>query len=328
MCSTTRPSITATDPATVYPILRVDAASSEGLEPLGTKRKFWFTGADGRRMLFKAEERGTGEDWAEKLACELAALLGLPHVHYELAMLLRPPHELAQDSTGVPGVVCASCAPPPSALVLGNQLMLDVDPAYPGQEKYKVPQHTLDKVVLVLERLQIPPPPWSAGLPADMVSALDVYAGYLMLDAWIANQDRHHENWGALRVNGTLHLAPSFDHGASLARNLSDEERKKRLESRDHGFRVEAFATRARSALYADETQRRPMGTLAAFRAWSARAPGAAEHWIRRLEAIDEAQVEAMLRRIPPHRISAIGRDFTHRLLSVNRSRILSGVLQ
>lgn len=301
----------------MYPIQRIESASAEGLEPLGTKRKFWFTAADGQRMLFKAEERGTGEDWAEKMACELAALLGLPHVHYELA----------QDSTGVPGVVCASCAPPPTTLVLGNQLMLDVDPAYPEQEKYKVPQHTLDKVALVLERLQIPPPPWRAGLPTDMVSALDVYAGYLMLDAWIANQDRHHENWGALRVNGTLHLAPSFDHGASLARNLSDDERKRRLESRDHGYGVEAFATRARSALYADETQRRPMGTLESFRAWSARAPGAAEHWIRRLEAIDEAQTEAMLRRIPPHRISAIGRDFTHRLLSINRSRILSGAL-
>lgn len=36
-------------------------------------------------MLFKAEDRGTGEDWAEVVACHLCALLGLPHVEYELA---------------------------------------------------------------------------------------------------------------------------------------------------------------------------------------------------------------------------------------------------
>ena len=53
----------------MFPIIRVNADSSEELEPLGTKRKFWFMDAQQRRMLFKAEERGTGEDWAEKVAC-------------------------------------------------------------------------------------------------------------------------------------------------------------------------------------------------------------------------------------------------------------------
>lgn len=70
----------------MFPIKRIDSDSAESLEPLGTKRKFWFTGARGRRLLFKAEERGTGADWVENLACEIAGLLGLPHVHYELAL--------------------------------------------------------------------------------------------------------------------------------------------------------------------------------------------------------------------------------------------------
>jgi hypothetical protein len=68
----------------MFPIHRIDRSTAEAVEPLGTKPKFWFT-ANGRRMLFKAEERGTGEDWAEKVACHLCELLGLPHVHYELA---------------------------------------------------------------------------------------------------------------------------------------------------------------------------------------------------------------------------------------------------
>lgn len=53
-------------------------------------------------------------------------------------------------------------------------------------------------------------------MPSGLSSALDVFAGYVLLDAWIANQDRHHENWGALRMGTALYLAPSFDHGAAL----------------------------------------------------------------------------------------------------------------
>ena len=71
-----------------YPVHVPDSpdfdAPPDSLEYLGTKRKFWFTRGE-NRFLFKAEERGTGEDWAEKVVCELAGLLGLPHVNYELA---------------------------------------------------------------------------------------------------------------------------------------------------------------------------------------------------------------------------------------------------
>jgi hypothetical protein len=67
----------------MFPVLRVDSRKSEAIQPLGTKRRFWLR-EDDRRLLLKAEERGTGQDWAEKIACELSALLGLPHVDHEL----------------------------------------------------------------------------------------------------------------------------------------------------------------------------------------------------------------------------------------------------
>ncbi len=98
----------------MFPVVTVNSHQAESLEQLGTKRKYWY--AEGvRRLLFKAEERGTGEDWAEKLSCELAGLMGLPHVIYELA---------EEVGSGTPGVVCETCSPPPWSLVLGNQLLL------------------------------------------------------------------------------------------------------------------------------------------------------------------------------------------------------------
>src|SRR5947207_5796043 len=162
----------------MFAIVRVDSRTAESLEPLGTKPKFWYRDG-GMRWLFKAEERGTGEDWAEKIACELCALLGLPHVPYELAV------DVAKD---VPGVVCPTCAPPPLVLGLGNQLLQALDPAYPDGSKYKVRAHTVEAVAAVLELLVPPPSPYSGIMPAEIDSALGVFTGYVMLDAWIANQ--------------------------------------------------------------------------------------------------------------------------------------------
>jgi len=45
----------------MFPVRRVQREAAESLEQLGSKRRFWLTD-DGRRVLFKAEERGTGED--------------------------------------------------------------------------------------------------------------------------------------------------------------------------------------------------------------------------------------------------------------------------
>jgi hypothetical protein len=60
---------------------------------------------------------------------------------------------------------------------------------------------------------------------------MDVFVGYVMLDALIAKQDRHHENWAAIRERERTSLAPMFDHGSTLVRNEPDTKRKRRLET-------------------------------------------------------------------------------------------------
>jgi hypothetical protein len=301
----------------MFSIIKVDPSMAEALEQLGTKRKFWYSD-QGKRLLFKAEDRNTGEDWAEKVACELAQLLGLPHVHYELA-------EEVQNKT--PGVICENCAPPPWALVLGNQLLLVRDPNYPAVDgrKYKVREHTVDAVTEVIAGLQLPPAPWTESLPQGIKTALDVFTGYLLLDAWIANQDRHHENWGALRQDDTLYLSPTFDHGASMARNVTDQERQERLTTRDANRRVAAFVRKARSAFYANVGSVKPMSTAETWRAFAARTPQTSSFWLERLRQINEQAVERLLIEIPPHRMTPVCRQFTMELLRENQKRLVSG---
>ena len=297
----------------MFEVVRVDSTHAEALEPLGTKPKFWYLDGE-RQMLFKAEERGTGEDWAEKLACELSDLLGLPHVHYELGF-----DEIANR----PGVVCEKFTVPPFALAHGNQLLLALDPEYPVGRKYKVRSHTIDAVCNVVEAIEPPPVKWRAGTPATIESAKDFFCGYLMLDAWIANQDRHHQNWGAIWDGQQLHLAPTFDHGAAMARNLLDEERRERLTTKDRNRQIAFFARKARSAFYADSTEQQSLSTVRAWRAFADHAPIAAGVWLARLAEIEAATIERLIAQVPPDRMSAVCREFTLRLLEENRRRLL-----
>ncbi len=299
----------------MFPVIEVRSSMAEAVEYLGTKSKFWYRDGD-RQMLFKSEERGTGEDWAEKVACELCELLGLPHVRYEMAMDIE-----GQE----PGVVCPTITPPPLALTHGNQLLLAIDPDYPAASphRYRTREHTIDAVFGLVTLLQPPTAEWCGDLPAGVVSAAGIFAGYLMLDAWIANQDRHHENWAAVWDGKCLHLAPTFDHGASLARNLSDEERYERLESRDRGRRIPHFASRARSAFYVDRASSRPLSTFDAWWEFAGLVPDEAPRWLERLEKIGPADVQRILDQVPPDRMSSICARFTLDLIIENQQRLL-----
>jgi len=302
----------------MFPIIPVESQYGESTESQGTKRKFWFRDTQGERILFKADDRGTGEDWAEKLACELCHLLGLPHAHYDLA------YEKQIDKPR-PGVICKTIVLPTQELVPGNQFLLDRNPRYPRDRKYQVREHTVDAVTSVLHSWNLPPQEFTQNLPGQIETALDVFIGYVMLDAWIANQDRHHENWAAI-CNGAGEplLAPTFDHGASLARNLTDKERKERLTTRDQNRQMPAFARRAKSAFYGSPHETKPLSTLDAWQAFAQKHPNAKNAWLKRLCSISPETTETLLSQVPPQRMSETCREFTLQLLNENKRRLLA----
>jgi hypothetical protein len=188
----------------MFSIILVPPGSAELMEQLGTKYKFWYSDPQLGRSLFKEGRPHTGENWAERLACELALAFGIPHAIYELAQFGERR-----------GVVSPSFVPPDGRLVHGNELLARIadQPVGEGERNYRARHHTIGLVVSLLRastKILLPPRGFVA---FDGVStALDVFAGYLLFDAWIANQDRHDQNWGLVRYadTGSLHLAPSF----------------------------------------------------------------------------------------------------------------------
>jgi len=120
-------------------------------------------------------------------------------------------------------------------------------------------------------------------------------------------------------------LAPAFDHGAALARNLLDSEREKRLTTRDRNRTMAAFAGRGRSPFYASTNDVRPLELREAFRAFAGRAPDAARAWLGRLQAVNRDGIGRLLERIPAARMSEVCKRFTVELLLTGVALLCDG---
>ncbi len=294
----------------MFPIIAVPDDAADLQEQLGTKPKFWF---GNKPSLFKEIREGTGEDWSEKVACELAELLGIPHAEYDLALW-----------KGRRGVVSNSFLPSGGRLIHGNELLAKIVPQYPATKFFQVRQHSLRVVTTLVHASK---PPIGFALLPDIQTAVDVFIGYLMLDAWIGNQDRHHENWGlVLSKDGSVHLAPSYDHASCLGRIETDIEKYERLTTKDKNRTVDYYIGKASSAFYASPTSKKPLSTLDAFRSAARSRPVAGLTWLKRLETVLPDQTEQILRLVPPERISEVAVHFAQRMLELNRLRLLDCV--
>lgn len=281
-------------------------------EVIGTNPKFWFKHKELDYCLYKQiKSQYIGQDWAEKVASELCELLGLPHAIYDLA----------ETWEGNLGVVSPSFLSKGETLIHGNEILTPIVPNYPTFEKYGVSQHTIDIVLKVLEADHIHLPiGWTA--PSGIQKAVEVFVGYLMLDAWIGNGDRHHHNWGLVRskltpnITETIHLAPTYDHASSLGRELYDEKRQK--------CSVDSYINKCKSAFYSSAEDKKPLKTFDVFYRSALRYPQAAMIWLEHLECISKADTLLILNRIPQKRISNIAVEFAQKILELNQNRLLN----
>jgi len=163
------------------------------------------------------------------------------------------------------------------------------------------------------------PPPGRSDL-----TAAEAFAGYLVLDAWVANRDRHDQNWAVLRrtaAPGGLQLAPSYDHASSLGFSLFDDRREKLLRS----GAIKRWAERGRAHRFERDPSLPPrdIATLVAtaHHALDLAGDRARRHWTERLRTLDWTKVEGVVVRTP--RLSDVTARFILEVLMVNRRRLL-----
>ena len=201
-----------------YPIVTVDDRWAAGPEQMGSKPKFWCL-PDGQEALrlFKFPQAGTGQHWAEKIAAEVAACLGILHAAVDLAVFRRYRGSVSTSFTH---------RKRRRELSHGNELLGWTRP-YDPDKRFGQSDHNLVNIFRALEDV--------FKTEAGARSAKRQLAEYIVLDGLIGNTDRHHENWGLLlkRTRSALWgiVAPTFDHASSLGRELSDEKRRTRLQN-------------------------------------------------------------------------------------------------
>jgi len=146
-----------------------------------------------------------------------------------------------------------------------------------------------------------------------------------MLDALISNQDRHHENWAIMLNNetGEQSLCPTYDHAASMGREIVDPEREERMTTKDKNRQIPFFVCKARSELFRTKSDRKPMLTIDAFQHAVEDRQAAREHWYGKLRNLSEESIASVFEKIPSECISECARTFAMLMVMENRRRLL-----
>ncbi|MBH8565547.1 HipA domain-containing protein [Nostoc sp. CENA67] len=289
-----------------FPIIEVPFDAPEIIEDLGTKEKFWFRHPNLGRCLFKKTRPNTGEDWAEKIAAELSDLLALPHADYELATF-----------NGEDGIISPSFLPEGGVPTLGNEILTAIVCDYP-QDSKDLSQHTIDNISNAIKNASVNLPIGSIP-PQRINTAMEIFVGYLLLDAWIGNTDRHHENWAFISLQEKIYLAPTYDHASSMGREISDEKRQMKLNNNS----VIGYAEKCPSLIYASGSDKKRLKTFDAFREAQQRYPEAASLWLNNLARVSSDDTLELFERIPSNRISETAIKFALEILQFNQSRLI-----
>ena len=284
----------------LYPIIEVMRESvHESEEMMGSKNKFWYLDpTEEGYWLFKYPRCNTGEHWAEKIAAEVAALLGIPHARVELAVCEKDK-----------GSVTKSFAQEDQELVHGNQMLARAIHGYDPEKEFRQSSHTLANIWQVMDLV--------FGESEHAEKAKGRLAEYVVLDALIGNTDRHHENWGILRweLKGyhwvDLFVAPSFDHASSLGRELQDARRDRILA----GDRIGNYVEKGRGAIYWSEDDRHGLSPLELVRQATREYPEFFHPALTKLEKLAERSVDDLVNRIPSDWMSPSARKFAIALM-------------
>lgn len=305
-----------------FPVFDVTDWPVTDFEPGGDEEKYWVRGnpdevGEDQAWLWKqvtikqlpAKGGGTrpyqqGEDWAEKISFELAVLCGLPSARVELAR-----------RDGKPGLLSLTTLPLGWTMHGGGVHLAGVDSRYRPKTASDVRRnrigHNLQNVAQVLHGAVGSPPQHNlVGL-----GGFDVFAGFLIFDAWIANRDRHESNWGVLQdPQGGLSLSPSFDHGAALGSGLEDPRRLAMLEKPSA---ITEWCNRGTAHRFEDCHEVTLLDL--AMDAMQQVEPEVRDYWLARVCDVKRVQWQTVLDRVP---MSAAKSRFVDELLTINQGRI------
>ncbi len=276
-------------------------------EQQGTKLKFWY--GNESDLLFK-EGKIHGENWAELIACQLAELLDLPHAIFKPAVYLDP------EKKAVHGTVTERFINKNSGerLIHANEFLAKTIKDYDKYQTFNHRQYTVSSSIGLFSVLR------HLIKPSSHYEPIRQFVGYLLFDVFIANLDRHHENLGFISSADGLYLAPSYDHGSSLACRESGKTRKARLNTTDKGYNIEAFARKANAAFYDGDKQ---LKSYTIADACIKLRKEDSRFWIEKIASITEQNLVDIIVSLPDDWMTELEKTFTIQFLIVNQQELV-----
>jgi hypothetical protein len=303
----------------IYEIIELDYPS-EKQEPLGTKEKIWVLGPRNKIWLCKSvrvrETTGlaAGEDWAEVIASRLCSLLVIPHAHYEFALWKNKRAAISRNFLWQGR---------DEFHTIDEIFQLPEEPSVAKRRERSRVHHTLPALWELFGASRLRLPAWR-GVPKGITTPQELFLGYLMLDALIGNTDRHEQNLGVIYRYNTAStkyfLAPAYDHGSSLGRELL-ESRCLELLSDDVAF--ENYRTNCIGKIYTGGESSEEMRTMASFCMAAGWSKKAARIWLESLRNLTDEPVRDIISKVPNHLMSDSARQLGVKLITKNREELL-----
>ena len=311
----------AWDPWDPWDRIVVDNWSLLGQEQQGSEGAQWLEDPEGRHWLHKdvVIKSGfrQGEDWSEVMSSAVAFAMGASRADTRLCR-----------RCGRDGSLSLSVKPLGYNMFDGG-VWLDGHPKVQGYlvgvretDALVRPGHTLGNIEVALSEVEAPP-----GTDDHDLTAFDHFVGYLLLDALVANRDRHEQNWAVLEPQlgeDLARLAPSYDHATSLGFNLRDDDRCKRIADTQA---LERFAAHGTAWRFEHPKGQRPPALVdLAVAALALASPRGRQHWIdtvRRLDLIPACQA---LNGVEVSGLSEPARTFISLILDLNLRRLRDAI--
>lgn len=294
-----------------YPVIQISQPALEE-ERLGSKEKFWFRDAEGARWLFKYPRGGSGEHWAEKIAAEIGALIGVRCAEVQLA---RYEDDLGAQSK--------SFTDREWLKVHGNEIMAEAVEGYDESLRFGQRDHNVKNIVAAVAG-------WTKRNHLDADAAMNELVSYAILDGLIDNTDRHHENWMFYYhpAQGAFRLAPSYDHGSSLGRELHDTSQRisrSRRHILDSGGMLN-YIKGGKGRVYVNGGRALPLSPLSLAQLLCRWQPTIARPLLQRVNSVTDAGFRGAIDPVPPEFVSDTAKEFAHQLVMVSKSELLRSV--